>query len=338
VTAARRGADDTPRQALAGGLPWLDSLAATPSAATTREAAADPDGGPVAEHAPPAGPEWIDASLFEFLRAAAAADPAAVNDRTFRVLVVMALTCRGTTGVDAVVNVDDLAAALRISERTVWRRLDPVLGTWLLQTTKPTTGTAGRRGRRARYRLRIPVKSSATAERERDTRLPEVVCHPEQSRVTFSAKSCVTAERERGTGIPFVSTTSVGPSTAGLSDIASRAGHDPAAWTDETIPTAAQQITATAHPWDEIDPADVLTAFASERDVRSLPGLDKAMTPPDLADHAKRGKQLRQRQERHDRDAAEVARRRCPHGVINGLRAGQCVACDRSTAEANRGR
>lgn len=335
MTAAQRDSEDSPRQALAGALGWLDYLAATPSEATTREAAADPDGGPVAEPAQPAGPEWIDANVFEFLRAAGAHP--AVNDRVFHVLTLMALTCRGTSGVDAVVNVDDLAAALRVSERTVWRRLDPVLGTWLLQTTKPTTGTAGRRGRRARYRLRVPAESCVTDERERDTRLPEVVCHPEQSRVTFSAESCDTTERERGTGIPFVSTTSDGPSTAELRDAARRAGHDPTAWTDETISKANQQITASAQPWDEIDPADVLTAIATEHTVRNLPGLIKAMTPHDIADHAKRGKQVRQRQERRGRDAAEVANRRCPHGVINGLRAGQCVACDRTLEEATRG-
>jgi len=36
-----------------------------------------------------------------------------------------------------------------------------------------------------------------------------------------------------------------------------------------------------------------------------------------------------------DAAAAEVDRRRCPHGVINGLLAGQCVACSEDARAAS---
>lgn len=150
---------------------------------------------------------WREADLFAFQRAVAASDlPDGVKVLGMR----LALDGKGTSGTEVVVNAEALADTLGCSTRTVWNRLAPLLGSWLVQTSKPTRGGAGRAGRRARYRLHIP-ESCAAAEREDCTRNEGVVCNDSPNRVQEPAESCAAVERERCTVTTSVGTTSVGP-------------------------------------------------------------------------------------------------------------------------------
>ncbi len=170
------------------------------------------------------------ADLFTWLRAITAARD--IYDGTVRALVLVGLSCTGTTGANVTIDAPAIATALNTSERTVWRRLRPLVGRWLVQTVKPTRGSGGEAGRRARYRLVIPdaglcnalhssssvPESCDSAERGDDTRSDGIVCHPEQNRVTKTVESCDTTERGRGTVLPFVSPTFVSPTRARASD------------------------------------------------------------------------------------------------------------------------
>lgn len=156
---------------------------------------------------PVAADGWRDADLFTFQRAVAASDlPDAVKVLAMRV----ALDGRGTTGTGVCVNADGLAEALGCSTRTIWKRLEPLVESWLVQTAKPTRGTSGRPGRRARYRLRVP-ESCAAVEREPCTRTPDVVCNDEILRVQDPASSRAALPREPRTVTTSVGATSVGP-------------------------------------------------------------------------------------------------------------------------------
>lgn len=70
------------------------------------------------------------------------------------VATFVAMNCRGITGVNAYVDAARIALELDMSERQVWRHVtDLVDGGWFEQTQKPTRGSKGHGGRRARYRL-----------------------------------------------------------------------------------------------------------------------------------------------------------------------------------------
>lgn len=73
------------------------------------------------------------------------------------VAMFVAMNCKGTSGVNATVGAGRIAAELDISERQVWRHVaELVADGWFEQTQKPTRGSKGHPGRRARYRLTVP--------------------------------------------------------------------------------------------------------------------------------------------------------------------------------------
>lgn len=131
-------------------------------------------------------PGWVPVDLASWQRAVHAA--ATIPRREKLTLLRVALDSEAGTGTKVVINVARVCDELAISRATLWRHLRPHIGTWLVQTDRPTTGGPDRGGRRARYRLMAPAESSLTAPRARATRPrkgptggplePGVVSHP----------------------------------------------------------------------------------------------------------------------------------------------------------------
>lgn len=185
--------------------------------------------------------------LFEFLRLVAIA---AARGRLTRmqaaVATLTALDSNGTTGTGVVVNAGRTAVELGISERQVWRHfsaLDQV--GWFIQTTRPTKGERGSRGRRARYRCgrptidlglisapsildRVTDSSAETSDDKPSIRVtdprgelsddesltPEPSDSFDPHRLTVSAEPSDIAEREIGTLPTSGGSTSDGPTSA----------------------------------------------------------------------------------------------------------------------------
>lgn len=97
--------------------------------------------------------------LFHFLRTVAVASGRGKLTRVqAAVAVLTALDSDGTTGTGVVVNAGRTAEELDISERQMWRHFRALVAAgWFEQTVKPTKGSAGEGGRRARYRVRVPL-------------------------------------------------------------------------------------------------------------------------------------------------------------------------------------
>jgi hypothetical protein len=158
---------------------------------------------------------YMRADMFAFLRSVALA--ADLDAATLRTLMLVAVTGDGTSGANVSVDAATIAAQRGVTERTVWRHLKRLRGTWLEQTTAPTRGDRDRPGRRARYHLCIPepsdtstlpavtrfAESSDTPPRADVPRFPESsdIAPPEMSdenenHLTSGAESSDIAERE----------------------------------------------------------------------------------------------------------------------------------------------
>lgn len=112
-----------------------------------------------ADNADAVTPSFIRADLFAFLRAVACAPE--INGSTMRTLMLLATSGDGTSGANVTIDAAAIAAARGVADRTVWRHLEHLRGTWLEQTSAPTRGNCGRPGRRARYHLCIPESCDA---------------------------------------------------------------------------------------------------------------------------------------------------------------------------------
>lgn len=136
----------------------------------------------------------------------------------------VAMSCKGITGVNAYVDAHRIASELDMSERQVWRHVsDLVEAGWFEQTQKPTRGTKGKAGRRARYRLtrahvftshestlfRVTDAHVATSHESPEDDTPEPSHEspedaessdtPDPNRLTLQAESSDIAERGNGT-------------------------------------------------------------------------------------------------------------------------------------------
>ncbi|MBC9822746.1 hypothetical protein [Terrabacter sp. MAHUQ-38] len=139
---------------------------------------------------------------------------------------------KGTSGREVTIKATTLAGLRGVSERTIWRHVEALTGTWLVQTTKPTRGYQGGKGRKARYACCVP-ESSVTREPERGTRLDGIVCHFEPPRLSISGESSDTAEHGNGTVLPsdgpaFDSPTNTSGLTPGAGEEATTASNRPA--------------------------------------------------------------------------------------------------------------
>lgn len=97
------------------------------------------------------------------------------------VALQVALSSTGSTGRDALVNAQQIGTEVGLSERQVWRHFHALLTAgWFEQTAAPKRPTADGEGRRARYRLTLPVFDVTGAGiPERQTPATEAMSHAE---------------------------------------------------------------------------------------------------------------------------------------------------------------
>ena len=167
-------------------------------------------------------------TLFEWLpELALASGRKMLTAQQVSVAMFIALSTKGKTGQGGTIDADRLAMELDISVRQVWRYVDVLTdGGWIERTQKPTRGTKGRPGRKARYRLTRPhvvlshdpevFACHDDADERHTNQEPDRVPDPSDemshevheepvdnpNRVTFPAESCDIAERDPGTVTP----------------------------------------------------------------------------------------------------------------------------------------
>lgn len=255
-------------------------------------------------------------------------------------LLIVALTSDALSGERAVVDEPLLAAAGRMSSRSVWRHHSALTEAgWLVQTATPTRGSSGKPGRRARYALTWPKSTvdlagipwldriindgGALDLRSAPNRLPEVsgtvsdesaegiVCQIPTNRLPKTDESSASVTRDRGTVLPSVGIPSVGSALAAAADDL-----------DSSPANGGQQVSTvqglTDSQWlvsrldvSEAD-ADDCIAWANGQNITSVRGYLSGFTADDVATRAQQHRQRLADEQATARSAAARAARLCP--------------------------
>jgi hypothetical protein len=146
------------------------------------------------------------------------------------IALLIAITSRGTTGEHAVIDAEQLALEVGLSERQVWRHFAVLVERgWFVQTKLPKRPAKGERGQRARYRLTQPALNlglgslpdrvtSASAERAHGhSASAEPSDSSDRNRLTFPAPSCDITQRRSVTVTASLGTPSNDSPAEGIS-------------------------------------------------------------------------------------------------------------------------